>query len=106
MKVEYSQSFVKAANKLSGKALKSVKEMLENVKKAEKIEDIANCKKLINYDRTYRIRIGSLRAFFVLYIITDGSIVKFEYLKFRGEAYKKETMEELRKKDTYQKQQD
>lgn len=79
--------------------LNSVKETIEDVKRAEKVEDISNCKKLTDYTSIYRIRIGSLRAFFKLYIVLKGNIVKFEYLVPRGEAYKKEIQQKLRIKD-------
>lgn len=99
MIVKYSPEFVKSTKKLSGKILNSVKETIEDVKRAEKVEDISNCKKLTDYTSIYRIRIGSLRAFFKLYITIEGNIVKFEYLVPRGEAYKKDIQEKLRTKD-------
>lgn len=99
MKIEFSQSFIKATKKLSGKNLELIREMIASVKNASKIEDIPNCKKLTNYKKTYRIRVGSLRAFFILYLTGDSEIVKFEYLKPRGEAYKKDIVGKLQKKD-------
>ncbi|HBG41267.1 MAG TPA: hypothetical protein DDW85_07620 [Porphyromonadaceae bacterium] len=99
MKIELSQSFMNAVKRLSGKSLDSIREMYENVAKAESVGGIANCKKLINFKHTYRIRIGDLRAFFILYLVADGNIVHFEYLKHRGEAYKKGMLERLRDKD-------
>ena len=70
MNVEYSKPFLKAVDKLSGKVLSSVLDMIREVKNANGIDEITNCKK-----------------------------VKFEYLVSRGEAYDKKVQSELRKKD-------
>lgn len=99
MKVGYSKSFDKAVRKLSGKILESVKEAINEVKRAERIEDITDCKKLTNYHFVYRIRIGSHRAFFTFHIHIEGDTLMFEYLVARGEAYNKEIQQKLRKKD-------
>ncbi len=99
MKYKLSHSFIKTTKKLSGKVLDSVREMLEDVRKAERLEDISNCRKLTGHSFTYRIRVGGLRAFFVYYIVVKDGIIEFEYLVPRGEAYKKEMEAKLRKKD-------
>lgn len=66
MKVEYSKDFVKSVKKLSGKILISVKDAIQEVIDANSIDEITDCKKLVDYDFIYRIRIGSYRAFFCL----------------------------------------
>ena len=42
---------------------------------------------------------GNLRVFFIFHIDIENDCVGFEYLLNRGEAYKKETEDKLRKKD-------
>jgi len=103
MKVMVSKDFIKTAKKQSGKILQSIKTVLLEVEQADSIEDLTNCKKLVGYDNIYRLRIGSLRSFFVLLIEADESgeyTVVFEYLVNRGEAYSKEMNEKLRSKDS------
>lgn len=97
MKVEYSKEFEKAVRKLSGKILTSVKKTILEVKAANKVEELTDCEKLTGYDHVYRIRIGSLRAFFILQV--KGDTINFEYLVPRGEAYSKKIQNNLRKKD-------
>ena len=63
MNVEYSKPFLKAVDKLSGKVLSSVLDMIREVKNANGIDEITNCKKLIAYKSVYRIRIGDYSAY-------------------------------------------
>lgn len=44
MKVEYSKAFQRAIDKLSGKMLTSVLNMIRDVKNAESVENITDCK--------------------------------------------------------------
>jgi mRNA-degrading endonuclease RelE of RelBE toxin-antitoxin system len=97
MNVEYSKAFEKSARKLSGKVLKSVQKTIIEVKEAKKVEEISNCIKLSGFANTYRIRIGGLRAFFILRISEDSVI--FEYLAPRGGAYSQKILTNLRSKD-------
>lgn len=98
MKVDYSKDFEKAVRKLSGKILKSVIDAIDNVKLAQSIDDISNCRKIESLNSVYRIRIGDKRTFFV-YIEIEDNLVKFEYLLNRGEAYNKKNMQKLKNKD-------
>ena len=100
MKVAYSKEFNKAVRKLSGKILQSLIETLDQVKAAQTIEELTDCKKIESLNNVYRLRIGDRRAFFVLHIEVDGDIVKFEYLLNRGEAYNRQNMENLRRRDS------
>lgn len=84
MNVEYSKPFLKAVDKLSGKVLSSVLDMIREVKNANGIDEITNCKKLIAYKSVYRIRIGDYRAFFIFHVKIVDDTVKFEYLESRG----------------------
>lgn len=99
MKVDFSKDFNKFVRKLSGKILQSVIETIDDVKSAESILQISNCKKIESLNSVYRIRIGDKRAFFVLHIQIEGDLVMFEYLLSRGEAYDKKNMQKLRNKD-------
>jgi len=97
MKIIYSKSFQKEFRKQSGKIQQSIVNVLREVKEASSIEELTDCKKLVGFNQVYRLRIGSLRAFFLLRI--EGDTVCFEYLVSRGEAYSKKIQEQLRKKD-------
>ena len=73
MNVDYSKDFKKSVKKLSGKMLDSVRRVVAEVKSAESIKDITDCKKLV----VYRIRIGNYRAFFTFHIEIVNDTVFF-----------------------------
>ena len=100
MKVRYSKEFEKSVRKLSGKMLQSVKSAILEVMQAESVENITDCKKLTGYQNVYRIRIGSLRAFFTLHIEIIDNIVFFRFLVSRGEAYDKKNEKRLKEIDS------
>lgn len=99
MNVEYSKDFEKSVKKLSGKNLDSIRRVITEVKTAENIKDITDCKKLVGYRNVYRIRIGDYRAFFTFHIEIVNDIVIFRYLVSRGEAYAKKMDESLKRID-------
>ena len=99
MNVEYSRDFGKAVQKLSGKMLDSVRGVISEVKNAESIKDITDCKKLVGYRNVYRIRIGDYRAFFTFHIEIVNDTVIFRYIVSRGEAYAKKMDESLKRID-------
>lgn len=99
MKVKFSKDFEKTLKKLSGKMLDSVRRTIIEVKNANEITDITDCKKLIGYCSIYRIRIGDYRAFFTFHIEIVNDTVKFKYLTSRGEAYGKKIKTELKRID-------
>ena len=99
MNVEYSKDFEKSVKKLSGKNLDSIRIVITEVKTAENIKDITDCKKLVGYRNVYRIRIGDYRAFFTFHIEIVNDTVIFRYLVSRGEAYAKKTEESLKRID-------
>lgn len=82
MNVLYSKSFIKAANRLTGKYKDSLKEKIIAVKAASSVDELTDCKKLEGFRNVYRIRIGDFRAFFILTVLDNG--VHFEYLVRRG----------------------
>lgn len=99
MKVDYSKDFEKSLKKLSGKMLESVRRVIKEVKEADDLKDITDCKKLIGYRSIYRIRIGDYRAIFTFHIEIINDTVKFKYLVSRGEAYGKKIKTELNRID-------
>ena len=99
MKVKFSSAFIKASKKLSGKILASLQRTIKEVKSAEDIKEISDCKKLVGYRKIYRIRIGDYRALFTLEIEVEGDTVFFQYLVSRGEAYGKKIKTELNRID-------
>ena len=99
MNVEYSKDFEKSVKKLSGKMLDSIRKVITEVKNAENIKDITDCKKLVGYRNVYRIRIGDYRAFFTFHIEIVNDTVIFRYLVSRGEAYAKKMDEALKRID-------
>lgn len=99
MKVDYSKSFLKAVDKLSGKQLDSVLDVIREVKRAQGIEDITDCTRLVGYHTVYRIRIGSYRAFFTFHVEIVDDTVMFQYLVSRGQAYTKKVEKQLKRLD-------
>lgn len=97
MNVRYSKAFQKEFFKMSGKIRDSILNMIREIKLAETLDDITDCKSLTGYKNIYRIRIGDHRAFF--YIEITEETLYFLHLVSRGEAYKKEMREKLQKKD-------
>ena len=99
MNVDYSKDFKKSVKKLSGKMLDSVRRVVKEVKNAESLKDITDCKKLVGYRNVYRIRIGDYRAFFTFHIEIINDTIIFRYLVPRGEAYDKKAQKELKRID-------
>ena len=99
MKVEYSRVFIKAVNKLSGKQRDSVRDAIAEVKKAQGLEEITDCIRMVGYHTVYRIRIGGYRAFFTFHVEIVDDVVKFQYLVSRGQAYTKKIEKELKRLD-------
>ena len=99
MNVNYSKDFKKSVVKLSGKMLDSVRRVVAEVKNAESLKDITDCKKLVGYRNVYRIRIGDYRAFFTFHIEIINDTIIFRYLVPRGEAYDKKAQKELKRID-------
>ena len=100
MKVRYSKEFEKSVRKLSGKMLQSVKSTILEVMQAKTVEDLTDCKKLTGYQNVYRIRIGSLRAFFTFHIEVIDNVAFFRFLVSRGEAYDKKNEKRLKEIDS------
>ena len=99
MRIKISKSFSKAIDRLSGKQLNSVLDVIKEVKAAQGIEDITDCTRLVGYHSVYRIRIGGYRAFFTFHIEIVDDVVYFRYLVSRGQAYTKKVEGELKRLD-------
>ena len=99
MKVDYSKSFIKAVSKLSGKQRESVRDAIDEVKKAQGLEEITDCIRMVGYHTVYRIRIGGYRAFFTFHVEIINDTVMFQYLVSRGQAYTKKVEKELKRLD-------
>ena len=99
MRVEFSKEFEKAVRKLSGKMLDSVRQMIQEVIDAKSIEELTDCKKLVDYDFIYRLRIGSYRAFFSFHVQIIDDCVQFLYLVPRGQAYDRKMGKNLQRND-------
>ena len=97
MIVKISKEFEKSAIKLSGKHKESLKNLILEIREAQSVGDIGNCKKLIGYNSIYRIRLGYYRVFFLLKIVERTVFLK--YLVSRGEAYRKEYQDKLKLND-------
>ena len=99
MKIKISKSFSKAIDRLSGKQLNSVLDVIKEVKAAQGIEDITDCTRLVGYHSVYRNRICGYRAFFTFHIEIIDDVVNFRYLVSRGQAYTKKVESELKRLD-------
>ena len=100
MKVDYSKRFEKEVRKQSGKVLESILTVIHEVKNANTLDEISNCKKLKTLNNIYRISIGDLRAFFIFHIKIEAGHVYFLSLLSRGQAYNKKNIQSLKKSDS------
>lgn len=90
MRVEFSKEFEKAVRKLSGKMLDSVRQAVQEVINAGNIEELTDCKKLVDYEFIYRLRIGSYRAFFSYHVQIVDDCVMFLYLALQRSGVRQE----------------
>ncbi len=101
MKVIYRKSFVKEVDKITSrnKALKElVAKAILDLKDAQSLKDIDNCKKLVGYNSLYRLKIDGYRAFF--FHLTGEDELTLHYLAIRSKAYAKEMKKNLRSIDS------
>jgi mRNA-degrading endonuclease RelE of RelBE toxin-antitoxin system len=97
MNIKISNEFEKSAKKISGKYKESLKNVILEIRAAQSVDGIGNCRKLIGYSSIFRIRLGNYRLFFLLEIV--GQTVFLKYLVSRGETYSKEYQERLKLND-------
>ena len=79
--------------------LDSVRQAVQEVINAENIEELTDCKKLVDYEFIYRLRIGSYRVFFSYHVQIVDDCVMFLYLVPRGQSYDKKMGKNLQQKD-------
>ena len=79
--------------------LDSVRHSVQEVINARSIEELTDCKKLVDYELIYRLRVGSYRAFFSYHVQIVNDCVMFLYLVPRGQAYDKKMEKNLQRKD-------
>ncbi len=100
MKIIYRKSFVKEVGKITSRN-KGLKELVAkailNLKNAQSLKDIDNCKKLVGYNSVYRIKIDGYRAFFIH--LTDENELILHYFAIRSKAYAKEMKTKLKSID-------
>jgi len=85
VKYRISKSFAKKFRKNRNKQLAiSILAVMEDVSKANVIDDISNIKKLKGTEHSYRIRIGKYR----IGVVVDNDIVDFVYFDHRKDIYK------------------
>ncbi len=85
MEIKIDKSFQKDTRKIKDKSvLQKVANTIANVKRAEKLEDVRNLKKIQGTTSMYRIRIGDYR----LGIIVIESSVEFIRCLHRKDIYK------------------
>ncbi len=65
MKVEFTNSFVKAVGKVNQNSIKAkIKQLIVTLEKADNLQNIPNVKKMSGYTHFYRIRISNYRLGF------------------------------------------
>ena len=85
MKIEFKRSFVKDLERVRDKALRErVKETIEQVERAQALQEMENVKKLRGGERYYRIRIGDYR----LGLVLEENTVIFVRFLHRKDVYK------------------
>lgn len=84
MKIEFKESFFKDLRQVKDKSLLArVKEIIENVEKAEKLDEITNFKKLKGGRGYYRVRVGDYRIGLI-----ESETVTFVRILNRREIYR------------------
>lgn len=97
MKVEYSNQFVKAAYKLTGKYKISLQQIISEIILVKNLAEINNCVKMVGFQNSYRIKMGDYRLIFIFRVVDQ--VILIELLLSRGEIYRKEHEMNLRGKE-------
>ncbi len=85
MKIEFEKHFIKEVDKLKDAKLKEdIREAIEDAKKATKMADLMNTKKLKGFKTAYRIKTGNYR----IGIFFQDSIITFVAFDHRKDFYK------------------
>lgn len=85
MKVQYLSQFSKDLDKINLPAVKkSILNVIEEVKAANSINQIANVKKLVGFKSAYRIRVGQYR----IGVFVEKNLMQFARIAHRKDIYK------------------
>ena len=85
MDIIYLRSFLNDIKKVKDRSTKDrIKSLIEEIKQAEKLEDIPKVSKLRGYSIAYRARIGDYR----LGMYNDGIVVELARFVKRNDIYK------------------
>ncbi|MER3457355.1 MAG: plasmid stabilization protein [Chloroflexota bacterium] len=86
MNVQFKESFIKDLRAIRDSSLRArIKEIIEAVEQARRLEDIANLKKLTGGSHYYRIRVGDYR----IGLTIEGEVVTFVRFLHRRDIYKR-----------------
>ncbi len=85
MKVRFQESFGKDLRRLRDKALLArIRETLQAVENAERLDEVPHLRKLQGGEKYYRIRIGDYR----IGLILEGNVAVFVRALHRREVYR------------------
>jgi mRNA interferase RelE/StbE len=85
LNTEFKESFLRDLRTIKDRALlERVKEVIERVEQAPKVQDLANLKKLKGERNYYRFRVGDYR----IGLKIEGSLVTFVRILNRKDIYK------------------
>ena len=85
MKAEFKDSFAKDLKSVKDKGLlKSVKDVIESVEKANSLSEIQNLKKLASGNNFYRLRVGNFR---IGILLKNDTVIFVRFLN-RKDIYK------------------
>lgn len=86
MEILFDESFEKSLKKLKDKKLKlNIIQLITEFENTEKINKLPNIKKMVGYDRYYRLRIGNYRIGFEL---IEPNTILFILVAHRKDIYK------------------
>jgi mRNA interferase RelE/StbE len=85
LNTEFKESFLRDLRTIRDRALlERIKEVIERVEQAPKVQDLANLKKLKGERNHYRFRVGDYR----IGLKIEGSLVTFVRILNRKDIYK------------------
>lgn len=84
MNIDIHSSFVKDTKKLPSPVKQKLADIIVQIKSANNLQEITNCKKLTGYKTAYRIRIGDYRIGFFY----TKDVVELTTILHRREIYK------------------
>jgi mRNA interferase RelE/StbE len=85
MRVIFLKKFSKDLDKINQtKDLKSISNIIQQVEKVNKLEDIPGVKKLVGFEDAYRIRSGNFR----IGVFVNDQTVEFARVAHRKDIYK------------------